>query len=36
MYVSSRQGYKPPVKTTGRGKKGFKLGTEILKQGTKL
>ncbi len=21
MYVSSRQGYKPPVKSTGRGKK---------------
>ena len=36
MYVSSRQGYKPPVKSTGRGKKGFELGTEILKQGTNL
>ena len=36
MYVSSRQGYKPPVKSTGRSKKGFELGTEILKQGTNL
>ena len=36
MYVSSRQGYKPPVKPTGRGEKGFELGTEILKQGTNL
>ena len=36
MYVSSRQGYKPPVKSTGRGEKGFELGTEILKQGANL
>ena len=36
MYVTSRQGYKPPVKSTGRGEKGFELGTEILKQGANL
>lgn len=36
MYVSSRQGYKPPVKSTGRGEKEFELGTEILKQGANL
>ena len=33
---TSRQGYKPPVKSTGRGEKGFELGTEILKQGANL
>ena len=36
MYVSSRQGYKTSVKSTGRGENRFELGTEILKQGANL